>query len=178
MTTKDHTTNLENKTILKRIMDEAWNKHNLSVFDEFVSPDLVYYTGSKVFQGLNEFKILAYGFSEAFHETKITIGVPFAERDRVAIRSIFEGIHKGRLGDLPPTGKKVKVSILTLARFIDGKMIECWEEFDNLDMMQQLGMELMPKEAVHWEVLACKYLSLIPQKIVIDFYNCIPNITI
>jgi len=142
MTTKDQSTTLENKTILKKIMNEAWNKRDFSIFDELVSHDLVYYTGSKVFQGLDEFKVLLKGYSEAFQETKITIGESLAEGDRVAVRSIFEGIHKGKLQDLLPSGKNVKITILSMARFSNGKMVECWEESDNLGMMQQLGLEL------------------------------------
>jgi predicted ester cyclase len=103
----------------------------------------------KVLHNREEFKILAKGLSEAFHETKITISELLAEEDRVAVGFIFEGIHKGKLQDLPPTGKKIKVAAVAIVRFSDGQMVECWEEPDNLGMMQQLGLELVPKESVH-----------------------------
>ena len=48
-----------------------------------------------------------------------------------------------RMG-IPPTGKTVTWSQFTVFRLIDGKIAEEWEMFNELGLMQQLGMELKP----------------------------------
>ena len=48
---------------------------------------------------------------------------------------------------IPATGNKIKVTGLIISLIKDGKFVEDREQTDTLGMMQQLGMELKPKEA-------------------------------
>ncbi|PYI96651.1 MAG: cyclase, partial [Verrucomicrobia bacterium] len=41
---------------------------------------------------------------------------------------------------LPATGKKVEQAGITIWRIVDGKIKEEWSAFDQLSMMQQLGL--------------------------------------
>ncbi len=41
---------------------------------------------------------------------------------------------------IPPTGKHVTVTGITLTRFADGKEVESWFNYDTLGMLQQLGV--------------------------------------
>jgi predicted ester cyclase len=59
---------------------------------------------------------------------------------------LFSGVQKGDLEGIPATGKTVTISIFTVFRLVNGKIAEEWEIYDDLGMMQQLGMELKPKE--------------------------------
>ena len=69
-----------------------------------------------------------------------------AEGDKVMTRITMQGIHKGELGGIVPTDKTLTISGFTVFRLVDGKIVEEWEILDELGMMQQLGMELKPKE--------------------------------
>ena len=40
---------------------------------------------------------------------------------------------------LPATGNRVTVTGLSIWRVVDGKIVEHWEQFDAMGMMQQLG---------------------------------------
>ncbi|MFC2169937.1 ester cyclase [Acidobacteriota bacterium] len=66
--------------------------------------------------------------------------------DKVSGWYIFTGTHSGELAGIPAAGNKVEASALTIFRFEDGKIIEIREQPDLLGLMQQLGMELKPKE--------------------------------
>ena len=69
-----------------------------------------------------------------------------AEGDKVMTRASMSGVQKGALEGIPPTGKTINISIFTVFRVVNGKIAEEWEIYDSLGMMQQLGMELRPKE--------------------------------
>ena len=49
---------------------------------------------------------------------------------------------------IPATGKSVEFSAMGIARFSEGKIVEMWLEADFMGLMQQLGPELKPKEAM------------------------------
>ena len=40
----------------------------------------------------------------------------------------------------PPTGKHIEVEGITIHRIEDGKIVEEWERYDNLSVLQQLGL--------------------------------------
>jgi predicted ester cyclase len=41
---------------------------------------------------------------------------------------------------IPPTGKQVTVSGITISRLKDGKIVEEWSNWDTLGMLRQLGV--------------------------------------
>ena len=86
-------------------------------------------------------------YLSAFHDTHITIEELIAEGDKVMSRVSVTVTHKGDLGELPATGNTATATLFTVFRLINGKIAEEWEVMDELGMMQQLGMELKPKEA-------------------------------
>ncbi len=62
-----------------------------------------------------------------------------SEGDTVVIRWTATGTHKGNLPPLPPTGKTIKVTGITVARLSNGKFVESWNNWDALGLLQQLG---------------------------------------
>jgi predicted ester cyclase len=63
-----------------------------------------------------------------------------AEGDLVAIYWIAHGTNTGTGNGLPATGKKAELAGITIWRIVDGKIKEEWSAFDQLSMMQQLGL--------------------------------------
>jgi predicted ester cyclase len=71
-----------------------------------------------------------------------------AEGDRVAGRFSMRGTHAGGLFGIPATGKPVDVGVMVIARFdAAGKWVEDWASWDQLGMMQQLGVIPAPAAA-------------------------------
>ncbi len=70
----------------------------------------------------------------------------FAKGDRVAARVLIQATHKGILMGIPPSGNKLRYYQYALFQIGDGKIQEGWRVTDSLGMMQQLEMELRPKE--------------------------------
>ncbi len=57
-----------------------------------------------------------------------------------------EELTQGDLGGIPATGVKTEAGGIEIFHIEDGKIVEVWEISDTLGIMQQLGMELKPKE--------------------------------
>jgi predicted ester cyclase len=49
---------------------------------------------------------------------------------------------------VPPTGKRVDCSAITIQRIAGGVIVEGWTIFDALGMMQQIGVVPSPGQAV------------------------------
>ena len=79
-------------------------------------------------------------FLAAFSNTYFTVEEQVAEGDVVVTRGTWGGIHSGNFQGVPPTGKKIAVSAVLFDRLEDGKIIEHRSLFDNLGIMQQLGL--------------------------------------
>jgi predicted ester cyclase len=80
----------------------------------------------------------------AFSEKVFTIKDQIAEGDRVAARTVWEGTHSGELRGIPPTGKRIAISAFIIDRIRDGKIVEHWSLFDQMGMMQQVGVVAAP----------------------------------
>jgi len=136
-----------NKEVVKRYWDGKWNERRPGVLDELQTQNVLYHGTSMQMSGLEEYKKVYGIFAAAFQDTQLTIEGMIASDDRVMTRVKLTGTHKGEFEGIPPTGKVLTLNAFTVFRLVDGKIAEEWEVLDELGMMQQLGMELKPKEA-------------------------------
>jgi predicted ester cyclase len=70
-----------------------------------------------------------------------------AEGDEVVVRYTAEGTQQGALLGVPPTGKRFRISAISIYRLAEGKVAEQWEQGDLLGLMQQLGVIPAPGSA-------------------------------
>ncbi len=132
----------KNKTIVRRLFEELWNKGNLSVADELFTPNYDHHDPSTpdVGRGPESEKKRATLYRTAFPDLRLTIEDIIAEGDAVMARWSCRGTHKGDLSGIPPTGKQFTISGVSIARVAGGKMAEGWINWDALGLMQQLGV--------------------------------------
>ena len=136
----------QNKALAGRVM-AAIGRADLAVIEELVSPEFIEYTPSTTIamRSLAEFaehvKMIHLGVSDF----SINLVEPCAEGDIVTSRYVMSGIHQGEFLGIPPTGNKFKGSGMLIFRIKNGKVVELWEEFDGVGLLEQLGMELRPK---------------------------------
>jgi predicted ester cyclase len=77
----------------------------------------------------------------AFPDTSATFEDVIAEGDKVVSRYSVRGTHTGSTDEYgPPTGKQIVIEGITLYHFKGGKLAEKWDRYDNLAVMQQLGL--------------------------------------
>ncbi|MBI3361031.1 MAG: ester cyclase [Chloroflexi bacterium] len=137
----------ENKTIVRRLIEEGFNQGNERVIEELVASDYTSHEEETPRQiGIEGFKELVGSFRAAFPDARFVIEHTVAEGDKVVTWGYFTGTHRGPLEGIPPTGKSVRVKDVDLYRLRDGKVAEAWTHVDQLGMMQQLGALSMPRE--------------------------------
>ena len=130
----------QNKMLARHLFEEVWNSKNLAVLDELVAPNFVFHNSVQTLYGSEGFKQFATTYHNAFPEAHFTIEDAIAEGDTVALRWTARGTHSGELLGIPPTGKQVTVSGITITLISNGKSVESWGEFDALGMLQQIGV--------------------------------------
>jgi steroid delta-isomerase-like uncharacterized protein len=125
----------ENKALALRSW-EIVNRRDLDAIQEFYAADLVWHEPDRDIHGSEEAtRFLA--FPDLTHIVEDVI----AEGDKVVTRYTLSGTHRGGTEELgPPTGKRIKLEGITIHRIEDGKIVEEWERYDNLSMLQQLGL--------------------------------------
>ena len=138
----------ENKRISRRVADEGFSRGNVDIFDELVAEDFVNHDPAvppELPPGREGLKALARYYRSAFPDTQLTIEDQVAEGDRVVSRYTVRGTHKGDFAGVPATGKQITATGITIDRIEGGKIVESWNEFSQLSLLQQLG--IVPEQA-------------------------------
>jgi len=137
----------QNEAMFRNFTEEI-NKGNIEIFREVCAPDFAYYSPSEVTEPLsleetmNAFKMHFKGFPDFNGDIQEAV----TKGDKIIARSSITGTHTGEWFGIPATGKKIKFGAIEIWHMKDGKCVDIKEEVDTLGLMQQLGMELKPKE--------------------------------
>jgi steroid delta-isomerase-like uncharacterized protein len=135
--------NDDNKRLVRRWFEEVWNQNNEKTIDELLSPEGIGFglasTDTEV-HGPTEFKPFVRNMRDAFPDLHIAVEDTVAEGDKVAVRLRVTGTHKGGGLGVAPTGRKVDVTAITIIQFAKGQLVHGWNNWDQLGMIQQLGV--------------------------------------
>jgi steroid delta-isomerase-like uncharacterized protein len=128
----------ENKALARR----SWEApDNLDVLDEIYAPDLVWHDPGQDIQGIEEARQFVTMYKSAFPDLNATVEDTIAEGDKVVTRWTVRGTHQGEIEEFgPPTGRQMELKGITIHRIEGGKIVEEWNAYDNLSVMQQLGL--------------------------------------
>jgi len=129
----------QNKALAKRAFEELLSKGRFELAEQLYAKDFVNH-GIHRDIGLEEDQAALKGWHEAFPDISIVPEKLIAEGDLVTIYWIARGTNTGTGNGLPATGKKAEQAGITIWRIVNGKIKEEWSAFDQLSMMQQLGL--------------------------------------
>ncbi len=131
----------ENKSVVRRWIDEVLNQQHIGSIDELFAPTYVNHLAPAGFPtgpaGERQFTQL---FFDAFPDGQMTIEDMLAEGDCVAWRYIYGATHQGNFQGIPATGKRFSVCGINIVRLTGGKIVENWPSIDMLGIMQQIGV--------------------------------------
>jgi steroid delta-isomerase-like uncharacterized protein len=129
----------QNKALAKRAFEELLSKGRFELAEQLYAKDFVNHGIHREIT-LDEDQAALKGWHQAFPDLSIAPDKLIADGDLVAVYWIARGTNTGAGNGLPPTGKKVEQSGITIWRIVDGKIKEEWSAFDQLSMMKQLGL--------------------------------------
>ena len=140
----------ENKVLTRR----SWlivAEGNLDTLEdalaEVYAEDIVLHEPDEDVRGVEGLKQFVSMIRSAIPDLHITLEDDIAEGDKVVSRWSAQGTHQGELMGIAPTGNQVMITGITIHRIKEGKIVEEWENWDALGLMQQIGAVPSPEEA-------------------------------
>jgi len=131
----------QNKATFRRMVDEVFNKGNVDLIDELLTPDFI--ENEELPPGIplgrEGIKQLTVMLHSTFPDFKATIEDILADGDKVVVRMTWSGTQKGEFMGIPATGKRVSFSVIDIVRFSGDKFVEHWGLMDDTSLMRQLG---------------------------------------
>jgi predicted ester cyclase len=128
----------QNKSVVRAWFAESDRRKTLAT--ELCAPDFTaHYPGNPVLD-LDAFQPHLGSFYAAFPDLTQTVEDMVAEGDQVAFRVVSRGTHSGDFRGIPPTGERISVVQIGIARLENGKIAQIWCNPDRMGMMQQLGL--------------------------------------
>jgi len=138
----------QNKAAARRVF-EAWEQGDLDALDDLVAADAIDHDpyNPHANEGREGFKKTIAMYREAFPDLHFEIEDQIAEGDKVVTRWAGTGTHEGTLMGMEPTGTRATTRGIGIDRFEDGKIVESWNSWDTLGMMQNIGAIPEPQTA-------------------------------
>lgn len=133
---------IDNKSIVRRMYEEVWNKRNLEVAKKLIAPShaVQLFDAADSGVGPEAYAQNVVQFVRAFPDLKFKVVDMVAEDEKVVALWNISGTHKGEFRGIPPTGKRVSVDGITISQLADGKIMDSYVSLDLWSMMQQLGV--------------------------------------
>jgi steroid delta-isomerase-like uncharacterized protein len=132
----------DNKDLVRRFQDgmlEALRTGNSDLLLDTVDPDCVFGMPGmpSTLEGMRQ---MLPAFRVAFSDMQVTVGEMIMEGDKVGCRLTGTGTHTGEFMGIPATGKRVTFTETHLDQIANGKIMRHDGDWDQLGMLQQLGV--------------------------------------
>lgn len=121
-----------------RWFDELWNQGRRETIDELLAPDAVIHDGDCHTVGAAQFHPFFDRIHSVFSDLKFGIHTVIVEGNMVCVRWSFAAKHTCDGLGVPASGKSISATGMSLLRVVDGKLVEGWQNWDMLGLMQQI----------------------------------------
>jgi steroid delta-isomerase-like uncharacterized protein len=133
----------ENKALARRFIQEHNQANYLTTFDQLLAPNCTiheYLPGLPASMDREAYTHFIAQFRNALPDIHNTVEDIIAEGDKVVARWKGHGTHTGaELMGIPASNNQVTANGIYIFRFAHGKIVEIWDNWDNLNVMQQLS---------------------------------------
>jgi steroid delta-isomerase-like uncharacterized protein len=141
----------ENVKLMRRWFIEVWNEGQPQAIHKFLAPDAVTIGDREdggTLRGPVEFVPFAERILGAFPDINFTVEDVFGAGDRVAVRWSATMTHTGDHLGMPASGKPVRITGITVVRITNNKIVEGWDNWDQLGMLKQIGIYQSPQNVL------------------------------
>jgi steroid delta-isomerase-like uncharacterized protein len=133
-----------NKALVRRWFEEVWNQGRADAISEMFAAEGIAHglleESQRPLKGAAGFKPFHENFRGAFPDIQVIVEDVIAEGDKVVARCSVRGTHTGDHLGVVATNSTVEFTGMTIARIMDGKIVEAWNNFDFLRMNKQIGV--------------------------------------
>lgn len=128
--------------VLRRIFDEGFSTGEGAVVDELCHPDLVEHQFGLAGRGpeaIAHVKAAIADVHRAVPDMTFTIEDSVVDGDRIWVRARGRGTASGPFFG-PPSGQDVDITVIDVARVVDGRVVEHWGVPDRFALLAQTGV--------------------------------------
>jgi predicted ester cyclase len=122
----------------RRWFEEVWNQKRREAIAEMLLPDSVIHDGGTDSTGPEGFYPFFDRMNNALSEIHVSVDDSFAEGDKICVRWSVTARHTGSGLAILPTGVTIQVTGISILRVKGDKLIEGWQNWDMLGMMEQI----------------------------------------
>ncbi|NTF88865.1 ester cyclase [Agrobacterium rhizogenes] len=129
-----------NNHFMKRFVDFI-NTADAEMAEELVSPNAIFFVPGRPepMKGPSGYMAIIDMMQGGFPDIQWTLQETVTEQDKIAVRFMMHGTHKGTFFGVPATGKQISVQALNIYHLSDGQIVEEYGQPDLLGLMQQIG---------------------------------------
>jgi predicted ester cyclase len=129
-----------NRAVVVRFYEELCNRWKFDLIDDTLSEGIRFRASlGSIVTGRDEFKRYLETVRTAFPNWQHRIDEIFAVDDRVITQLTYSGTHRGKLGDLDPTGAHVEYVGAGFFRLSRGLIDEAWVVGDTQEFWRAVG---------------------------------------
>ena len=137
-----------NKAVVRRLLDEVWNKGRREAIAEMLAPDGTITEGDHVSRGPEGFYPFFDRIQASFSDMRVTVDDSIVQGDKECVRWTCTMNHTGDGLGIPASGKRVTITGISIVRVHDGQLVEGWQNWDMQRLLEQIsGAEPAPGRA-------------------------------
>ncbi|MBP6001507.1 MAG: ester cyclase [Flavobacterium sp.] len=129
----------KNVDFYTKVWEQVINEGKVNVLDTAYAESIVLHTLPEI-KGIKDAKAYYAGFVTGFSNRKFTVKRMFADGENLVKHWQFTGTHTGVFMGIPATGRTVNIEGSTIAKIVDGKIVEEQDFMDNMSFLKQLGL--------------------------------------
>jgi steroid delta-isomerase-like uncharacterized protein len=128
-----------NQQLAIALIHQVVDREDFELADRILSPDFAsYFPSSAQAMDRESLKHFIQSFHAAFPDSHHEIEETLCIADRIVVRYTARGTHQGVYLGIPPTGRKVTITAISIYRVRDNQIVEEYAEGDLLGLMTQL----------------------------------------
>lgn len=131
-----------NADLIRRWFEEVWNRGREATIDELCAKHAVGHgqtTDGSDISGPDDFKKFWHAFQTGFSSIHVEIHQTIEEGEMVVARWSLTMNHTGPFMGMQPSGRLIRSTGMSMQRFVDGKIVEAGDSWDQLSAFTQLG---------------------------------------
>lgn len=126
------------KQTYRRLLEEAFSKGNVELFDQTCDPTYVSHETMNTELDLAAAKANCLAYRQIFPDLTATVRGVYADGDTVVLHWNMTGTHRQECMGIPASGNLCTSEGISIGRFRNGKLIEAWVQWDAVNLMKQM----------------------------------------
>ncbi|MBS1600689.1 MAG: ester cyclase [Bacteroidetes bacterium] len=124
--------------VIRQVVEKGFGNADMNIIDQFIADNWIEH--QQTLKGGKEvLKKAIMSLAKAFPDRRYELANHSVVGDTVWVHYKFSAIHAGAFMGIEPTGKKIMIDVMDIARIQNGQIIEHWGIPDRFTLLMQLG---------------------------------------